>query len=105
LTSDPSQSESALRDIRAADASYVVTSPTQSFTIRFAVGPTDAAPRTYLLSSQGYYTEWVRGSWIKNASGQPFKMTDEPILAALDRYRKDRVVLERDFYSSRLATR
>ncbi len=105
LTSDPSQSASALRDIRVADASYVVTSPTQSFTIRFAVGARDTAPRTYLLSSQGYYTEWVRGSWIKNASGQPFKMTDEPILAALDRYRKDRVVLERDFYSSRLATR
>ena len=111
VTRDPSQSTSALRDLRAADANYVVASPTQSFEIRFAVGKGggagrgDGATRTFLLASQGYYIEWVRGSWIKSASGKTFRTTEEPIVAALDRWRKERPALERDFYSTRLATR
>jgi hypothetical protein len=105
VTRDPAQRTNARRDLRDADARYVVTSPTQSFKIRFNVDRGDGSPRTFLLASQGYYMEWVRGSWIKSASGKPFRTTDEPILAALNRWRTDRLVLERQFYSTRLATR
>jgi len=105
LTRDPSQKEAALRDLREADDHYVVTSPAQSFTVRFDVGIGDGRPRTFLLASQGYYTEWVRGSWIKSASGQPFRTTDESLVAALDRWRSERFTLEQKFFSSRIATR
>jgi hypothetical protein len=105
VTHDPSQSESALRDLREADEHYVVTSPGQSFIVRFNVGKGDGSPRTFLLASQGYYTEWVRGSWIKSASGQPFRATDQSLIAALNRWRSERSTLEKEFYSTRIATR
>lgn len=105
VTRDPSQSDSALRDLREADEHYVVTSPGQSFVVRFDVGKGDGSPRTFLLASQGYYTEWVRGNWIKSASGHPFRTTDQSIVAALDRWRSERSTLERQFFSTRIATR
>lgn len=105
VTRDPSQNESALRDLREADERYVVTSPAQSFIVRFEMGKGDGRPRTFLLASQGYYTEWVRGSWIKSASGQPFRTTDESLVAALDRWRSERSTLEQKFFSTRIATR
>lgn len=105
VTRDPSQKVAALRDLREADDHYVVTSPAQSFTVRFDVGIGDGTPRTFLLASQGYYTEWVRGSWIKSASGQPFRTTDESLVAALDRWRSERFTLEQKFFASRIATR
>ena len=103
--SDASQNEAAKRSMRSADQQYVVTSPAQSFTIHFAVGKDDGTPRTFLLASQGYYTEWVRGSWIKSASGQPFRTSERSIVAALDHWRMERPTLEREFYSTRIATR
>ncbi|MDQ6769957.1 MAG: hypothetical protein M3Z54_08220 [Gemmatimonadota bacterium] len=105
VTRDASQNESALRDLRQADDHYLVTSPAQSFVVRYDVGKGDGKPRTFLLASQGYYTEWVRGSWIKSASGQPFRTTDQSLVAALDRWRKERPTLEHQFYSTRIATR
>jgi predicted RNA-binding protein with TRAM domain len=105
VTQDPSQNESALRDLREADENYVVTSPGQSFIVRFNVGKGDGSPRTLLLASQGYYTEWVRGSWIKSASGRPFRATDQSLVAALNRWRSERSILEQEFYSTRIATR
>jgi hypothetical protein len=105
VTRDPSQSDSALRDLREADEHYVVTSPGQSFVVRFDVGKGDGRARTFLLASQGYYTEWVRGGWIKSASGQPFRTTDQSLVAALNSWRSERSTLERAFFSTRIATR
>lgn len=103
---DPSQSANALRDLREADEGYVVTSPGQSFTIRFNVGKQPAAgTRTFLLASQGYYNEWVRGSWIKAASGREFKPTDDALMEAVQRWRAQQPALEREFYSTRIAVR
>ncbi len=105
-THDLSQSSSARRDLREADEGYVVASPGQSFTIRFEVGkepPTGV--RTFLLASQGYYNEWVRGSWIKAASGKEFKPTDDALMEAIQRWRTQQSVLEREFYSTRIAVR
>jgi len=53
----------ALRDLREADDRYLVTTPRQRFIASFDAGPppVDSA-RTFLLVSQGYYTEWVRAS-------------------------------------------
>jgi predicted RNA-binding protein with TRAM domain len=105
VTRDASNNESALRDLRKADDHYLVTSPAQSFTVRYDVGKSDGTPRTFLLASQGYYTEWVRGSWIKSASGQRFRTNEQSIVAALDRWRAERSTLEHQFYSTRIATR
>jgi hypothetical protein len=57
-----------------------------------------------MLASQGYYTEWVRGSWIKNATGVPFEPTSASLLKAIKSWRSRQDELEKQFYSSRIAT-
>ena len=105
VTPDPSQADRARRELARADGNYLVTVPSQTFTVRFAVGDDASQHHTYLLAAQGYYSEWVRGSWIKSASGRPFRTNDEALVAALNSWRSKRGVLERDFYTSRIATR
>lgn len=97
----------ALVWMRAADEQYLQTSPGQRFTARFAAGrlPDDSA-RTFLLASQGYYTEWVRGSWIMAARDTtPFAPSDDALLRAVDRWRHEKSTMESRFYSTRIPTR
>jgi hypothetical protein len=97
----------ALASVREPDRDYLVTSPGQRFHIAFnvgAVGPDSS--RTFMLASQGYYTEWVRGSWIKSATTQnPFQPSDSALFEAVQRWRAKRVPFERQFYTSRLPVR
>lgn len=73
---DPVQDSAAIRSVLDADDAYLITTPGQAFTVSFDVGAVTTGARTFLLASQGYYTEWVRGSWIKEASGKPFTPSD-----------------------------
>jgi hypothetical protein len=103
VTADASQSASALRDLSEPDEHYVVTSPGQSFTIVFDAGRNvDNVHQTFFIVSQGYYTEWVRGSWIRTASGKSFTPSDGALLDALRRWRSEQPTLEREFYSTRI---
>ena len=59
--------------------------------------------RTFLLSSQGYYTEWIRGAWIQTASAkQPFTPTDQAILGALRQWGATRESFEARFVKNRV---
>jgi hypothetical protein len=103
VTSDPAQNASALRDLSEPDEHYVVTSPGQSFTIAFDAGRSpDNTHQTFFIVSQGYYTEWVRGSWIKAASGKGFTPGDGALVDALHRWRSEQPTLEHEFYSTRI---
>jgi hypothetical protein len=106
VTNASVQRADVLRDLKDADERYVVTGPGQSFTVRFAVGLGTAGPsRTYLLGAQGYYTEWVRGGWLKAATGRKFTPSDDVLFAAVANWRRRRDTFERAFYSTRIAVR
>ena len=78
---------SALERMRAPDGEYLQTSPGQRFFAHFDVGR--GAPeqtRSFLLASQGYYTEWVRGDWIRNATTSTFEPTDAVLLDAIHKW-------------------
>ncbi len=102
---DPAQNTAALAALRGADESYLITSPGQSFSVEFDVGKSAPGTRTYMLASQGYYTEWVRGSWIKNASGKAFTPSDAMLVEAIRDWRGKQPEMENKFYSTRIATR
>lgn len=102
---DSAQNTRALTAIHDVDESYLITTPGQSFTVSFAVGGESLGPRTFLLASQGYYTEWVRGDWIKNASGKPFVPSDESLVEAIRSWRSKQTEMERHFYSTRISAR
>jgi hypothetical protein len=81
----------ALRAISAADEEYLQTAPRQRFTISFYVGTgTSSASRTFLLESQGYYSEWVRGAWMTGQRDtSAFKPEDATLLHALASWRTE----------------
>ncbi|MGI8842868.1 MAG: hypothetical protein ACR2HZ_04145 [Gemmatimonadaceae bacterium] len=95
-----------LAAITSPDSSYLETRPGTMFTIEFDAGPTPAdSSVTLLLASQGYYTEWVRGSWIKNATGEPFQPTDATLDQAVRRWLVVKDSMETQFHSSRIPVR
>ena len=90
--------------IRASDDQYLQTTPGQRFFVHFNAGNAlRRGLRTFLLSSQGYYIEWIRGSWIRNAStARPFVPDDDALLAALRKWGSIRESFEREFMSARV---
>jgi hypothetical protein len=87
--------------IRAADDRHLVTSPGDRFFVDFDVGR-DAAPRTFLVAVDGYYTEWVRPAWIRSAADSlPFspRTTTQEVLRA---WVASRESLERRFFRDRV---
>jgi hypothetical protein len=93
-----------LRAVRSADEEYLQTSPRQRFTISFDVGKGKAGTqRTFLLVSQGYYTEWVRGSWMTGKRDvNVFKPEDATLLSAMKSWRAEKDSMEKQFYRSRI---
>ena len=89
------ESSVALRDLRSPDAQYYETHPGENFVALFDVGRTPVT-RTFALSSQGFYTEWLRTEWIHRASTtQPFQPSDSTLVAALQRWKASKDSLER----------
>lgn len=101
---DDTTSRSALRSLREPDERYLQTSPGQKFTIAFDVGRNaDSQTRTFLLASQGYYTEWVRGSWIKaSRDSTAFTPGNGMIVSAIRRWNATRDSVETRFYGARI---
>src|SRR5207248_1063419 len=79
---DVKQNAGAAAAIREPDENYLITSPGQSFYVEFDVGKTPAGERTWFAVSQGYYTEWLRGAWIKSATGKPFTPSNDALVDA-----------------------
>jgi hypothetical protein len=96
----------ARESMSAPDDRYLQTSPGDRFFVDFNVGQTAGQSRTFLLSSQGYYTEWIRGAWIQTASAkEPFNPTDEALPAALRRWADTRESFEERFMKDRVPVR
>lgn len=89
------------------DDRYLVTSAGTAFTVRFDAGilPQDER-RTFLLASQGYYTEWVRPQWIRSAAmPKPFRPTPDLVAALIDRWIEVMDDMEGSFYATRIPVR
>lgn len=108
VTNAEGNDEPLARDeLRHADDRYLQTTPPQRFTIAFDVGRApDDSSRTFFIVSQGYYTEWVRRSWL---AGRHDTSTFRPGDRALDRvlhsWAQQRDTLEKSFYRTRIPVR
>jgi hypothetical protein len=91
----------------AADGRYLETTAGQRFTVEFAVGPTPAdVARTFLLASQGYYTEWVRRGWLAAPrASRTFVPSDTALAEAIARWRVTHDTLEARFMATRVPVR
>ena len=100
----------AVRMVADADDRYLETRPGQRMTLVFH--PASARPlggdssATYLIAWQGWYREWIRGSWLANPKRTtPFVPGDAAVLAALRSWSERKTTLEREFYASRIPVR
>lgn len=94
-----------LQTLRAVDDSYLVTEPGEAYRFSYHVPRTGGGPVTLLVHSDGYYTEWLRGSWIKGGDpGYHFDLFDiEGTLKELSRkWVEDRPLMEKKFFESRI---
>lgn len=97
----------ALEELQRADDRYVETTPPQRFTATFDVGsaPRDSL-RTFFIASQGYYTEWVRGSWMTGMRDRkPFQPGDDALQRVLHLWATQKDSLEKSFYRTRIPVR
>jgi hypothetical protein len=93
----------ALRSLRTADRDYLRTTPGQRFFVRFDPQPLARGERrTLLLASQGYYTEWLRGDWLRAERPSVFVPGEPALLEAIARWREQQGSLEARFEALRV---
>jgi len=93
------------------DGDYLVTEPGDSFVLDYEL-PTPPADgqraRSLAVASKGYYTEWIRGSWVRNdPTAAPFRLTDiGPTVRRLaESWLRNRELLEKEFFRARIPLR
>jgi hypothetical protein len=100
----------ARASLAGADGRYLETSAGQRFTAEFDVGSAPPPPagvsRTFLLASQGFYTEWVRRSWlVAPRATRTFTPSDTALAEAIVRWRVTQDTLEARFMATRVPVR
>lgn len=94
----------ALRALRGSDRDYLITGPGDRFQVAFETGPA-TGPRAFLLSSRGYYIEWVRGDWVRQPTvAERFEPGDDALRAMYRRWVAVRHEFETEFHERRVPT-
>ncbi|MFN2399994.1 MAG: hypothetical protein ABR543_15350 [Gemmatimonadaceae bacterium] len=104
---DGTPEPAALESMRKADDQYLETTMGQALIAGFDAGPEPARDtRTFMLASQGHYSEWVRGEWIRSArTPAPFVPSDSTLLAVVKEWRSVQADMERQFFATRIPVR
>lgn len=95
--------------IALADEDYLATGPAAAFSLESEpLGAHSNDERTFFLSSQGYYTEWIRPDWIRSARSngfEEFKPTGETIVRLMERWLEVKDEFEKSFFATRIPVR
>ena len=106
LSIGPTTADAALAAIRSPDDAYLETIAGNRFALEFDVGAEPDGARTFLLSSQGWYTEWMRPAWLRGgATRPPFTASDASIRDAIALWTPMRADFERVFRATRIPVR
>jgi len=89
------------------DEDYLVTTAGTAVFVDFDLPELPAGEeRTLFLSSQGYYTEWMRPDWIRSgAATEGFAPSDGAVVELMDRWLAQRDDFEDRFYATRIPVR
>ena len=101
--SDGRRRDDVVRMLARADDRELETHPGDRLSAEFDVGRAAPGTRTYLLAAQGYYIEWVRGSWMRAATDStPFSPARTPVRDVLRSWRASKDTLEQKFFRQRV---
>jgi hypothetical protein len=103
----PTDDSDILQLIAEPDEGYLVTYPGTAATLEFEPpARIDGLERSFLLASQGYYTEWVRSEWIRNADrAMTFEPGDDTVETLMRLWTAKKDAFEADFFASRIPVR
>jgi hypothetical protein len=86
-----------------ADDRDVETHPGEQFHIEFDAGEPSGTNRTFFFAAQGYYVEWLRPSWMKDAAtAEPFSKSKTSVRDLLRSWRGGRDSLEMLFFTRKV---
>ncbi len=93
--------------IAQADEDYLVTHPSEALSIESApLGTHSEDERTFFLSSQGYYTEWIQPEWIRSADPpEEFRPSGETIVRLMERWLEEKDEFQTRFFETRIPVR
>lgn len=87
------------------DDSYLHVTPGDSYHFRYPLSDSDGKTTSVLLLSQGYYYEWLRGSWVQEEASQPplnIFNTTAIIDLLRERWLNHSRMLEEEFFRNRV---
>lgn len=106
---DGMRHEAAEAAIRAPDDRYLTTGPGDQFRMRFRTGPApmdDDRATTLFLDARGYYTEWVRGDWLRQSVTEAsFRPHGLELADLVRRWADVRDEFEQRFFETRIPVR
>jgi hypothetical protein len=95
--------DSAGAVLRKVDDRRLEVRPGQQYLAHFEPGRAAPGTRTYFLAAHGYYTEWVRGSWLKSATDSTaFKPNERTLRSILRQWQEGRDSMEVHFFAKRV---
>jgi hypothetical protein len=102
-----SEAERILVPLRNNDKKYFMTSPGESHTLFFpAEPPAPGTERTCFLRSGGFYIEWLREDWFKDAGavteGPAFEPGNEAIQQTAKLWIEKKASLEKQFLETKI---
>ena len=69
-------------------------------------GPWSDDERSFFLSSQGYYTEWIRPEWIRTANPpREFRPSGETVARLMERWLEEKEAFQQRFFETRIPVR
>ena len=93
--------------ITQSDEEYLVTHPSVALSIvSEPLGAYSNDERTFFLSSQGYYTEWIQPDWIRSANPpEEFRPSGMTIVRLMERWLEEKDEFQRRFFEARIPVR
>lgn len=87
------------------DDRYVTTEPQNAYRFEYDVPPPGKDEMTLFVRSKGYYTEWIRGTWITAEEGVErfdLQRIDQTMVRLADLWIRERIDMESLFFRNRI---
>lgn len=97
-----------LRILENADKNYLITNPGDSYSFVYKITKRNDVRQSLMISSKGYYNEWIRGSWIKaDSSVKRFNLYNvrENLILIAESWELNKELLESEFFKTRISVK
>jgi hypothetical protein len=94
--------------IQSDDDKYLVTHPGDFYHFVYSIEKSQASDLTLFVSSKGYYTEWIRGNWLRaSTAAYHFDLSDiqGTISHLVQSWLQNKDEIEHKFFQSRIPVR